>query len=64
MAAVRASFTIQHILLLLGKSTSLVCKVENGIDYPIIWMKNIGEDSTPLSTGPNLIFDNPRFNLR
>lgn len=47
----------------LGKSTSLVCKVENGNDYPIIWMKNIGENSTPLSTGKNLILDNPRFDL-
>jgi len=47
----------------LGKRTNLVCKVENGNDYPIIWMKNIGQDSTPLSTGKNLILDNPRFNL-
>jgi len=47
----------------LGQSSSLVCKVENGSDYPIIWMKNIGENSSPLSTGKNLILDNPRFNL-
>ena len=57
-------FTIHYILLLLGQSSSLVCKVENGNDYPIIWMKNIGENSTPLSTGKNLILDNPRFDLR
>ena len=47
-----------------GKSTSLVCKVENGNDYPIIWMKKIGEISSPLSTGKNLVLDDPRFNLR
>jgi len=47
----------------LGKTTSLVCKVENGNDYPIIWMKKIGENISPLSTGKNLILDDPRFNL-
>lgn len=47
----------------LGQSSSLVCKVENGNDYPIIWMKKIGENSSPLSTGKNLIIENPRLNL-
>ena len=50
-------------LLYPGKTTSLVCKVENGNDYPIIWMKKIGENISPLSTGKNLILDDPRFNL-
>ena len=56
-------FTIHYILLLSGQSSSLVCKVENGNDYPIIWMKKIGENSSPLSTGKNLIIENPRLNL-
>lgn len=49
----------------LGKSVSLVCKVENGKAYPIVWMKKNGDgDTLPLSTGRNLIMKNTaKYNL-
>ena len=49
-----------------GKSVSLVCKVENGKAYPIVWMKKNGDgDTLPLSTGRNLIMKNTaKYNLR
>ena len=45
---------------------SLVCKVENGKAYPIVWMKKMGDgDTLPLSTGRNLIMKNTaKYNLR
>ena len=42
-----------------GKTVNLVCKVENGKEYPIVWMKKSEDgDSKPLSTGKNLVMDN------
>ena len=36
-----------------------MCKVENGKEYPIVWMKKSEDgDSKPLSTGKNLVMDN------
>jgi len=48
----------------LGKSENLVCKVENGKEYPILWTKKTEEDTHPLSYGKNLVVKNTaKFNL-
>jgi len=53
----------------LGKSADLVCKVENGKEYPINWIKISGDKKEdyeyfPLSTGKTLAIRDQRFNLR
>ena len=52
-----------------GKSADLVCKVENGKEYPINWIKISGDKKEdyeyfPLSTGKTLAIRDQRFNLR
>jgi len=52
----------------LGKSADLVCKVENGKEYPINWIKISGDKKEdyeyfPLSTGKTLAIRDQRFNL-
>jgi len=52
----------------LGQSADLVCKVENGMAYPVNWVKIRGEkkedyDYFPLSTGKTLMIRDQRFNL-
>merc|ERR1719411_294269 len=48
----------------LGKSENLVCKVENGKEYPILWTKKTEEDTHPLSYGKNLVVKNTaKYNL-
>ena len=48
-------FDICHFV---GKSENLVCKVENGKEYPILWTKKTEEDTHPLSYGKNLVGGN------
>ena len=48
-----------------GKSVNLECKVANGKEYPILWVKKQDEDVFPLSTGKNLVMRNTaKFDLR
>jgi len=52
----------------LGESADLVCKVENGKEYPINWIKISGDKKEdyeyfPLSTGKTLAIRDQRFNL-
>jgi len=52
----------------LGKTADLVCKVENGKEYPINWIKISGDKKEdyeyfPLSTGKTLAIRDQRFNL-
>ena len=57
-------FVFWH-LTFTGKSENLVCKVENGKEYPILWTKKTGEDTHPLSYGKNLVVKNTaKYNLR
>ena len=62
-------FNINYKLFFLGKSADLVCKVENGKEYPINWIKISGDKKEdyeyfPLSTGKTLAIRDQRFNLR
>ena len=44
----------------------LVCTVQNGHEYPILWMRLESKDSKntlPISTGPNLLVRDSRFEL-
>ena len=41
------------------------CRVANGKEYPILWMKKQDGDMLPLSTGKNLVMKNTaKFDLR
>jgi len=57
-------FISPEVVADLGKSVKLECRVANGKEYPILWMKKQDGDMLPLSTGKNLVMKNTaKFDL-
>jgi len=51
----------------IGGEVELVCTVQNGHEYPILWMRLESKDSKntlPISTGSNLLVRDTRFDLK
>ncbi|KAK9754133.1 Immunoglobulin I-set domain [Popillia japonica] len=48
----------------IGGTAELVCSVQYLGDYPLIWMKQDGQNSIPISSASNLLVHDSRFSIR
>ncbi len=50
--------------LIQGGNVELTCTIQNGKEYPILWMRLGGKrEPFPISTGPSLLVHDKRFSL-